>query len=209
MQDNENTGFLREVGEKLCAVRKSKKLTQSQTAQAVGTTQSCISDIENGKKQGCLNLIIKLIRFYGVSYELILGESGNSHYTFPQYSGEIPDDGGMELLSALVAGSGGSRLSEQLSETVRVCIYMLFRKVYGQNPYNSEKIFSLGSDEASELCLRFLENSSAELDKCFEKSKVIKKRLELPVEKSGDLRRFVKSCEQILIGGQSSEKADD
>lgn len=208
MQDNENAGFLREVGEKLCAVRKSKKLTQLQTAKAVGTTQSCISDIENGKKQGCLKLITRLIRFYGVPCELILGESGNSRYAFPQYSGEVPDGGGMELLSALVSGSGGSRLSAQLSETVRICIYMLIRKVYGQNPHNSDKIFSLGPDEAAELCLRFLENSSAELDRCFEESRVIKKRLELPIEKSGELRRFIKSCEQLLTAVQSSDKAE-
>ena len=56
------------IGEKLTAARIESGYTQSCAARAVGTSQSCISAVEHGKKQN-VNIIIALIKLYGASYE--------------------------------------------------------------------------------------------------------------------------------------------
>ena len=56
------------IGEKLTAARIESGYTQSRAARAVGTSQSCISAVEHGKKQN-VNIIIALIKLYGASYE--------------------------------------------------------------------------------------------------------------------------------------------
>ena len=60
------------IGEKLTAARIESGYTQSCAARAVGTSQSCISAVEHGKKQN-VNIIIALIKLYGASYEDVFG----------------------------------------------------------------------------------------------------------------------------------------
>ena len=60
------------IGEKLTAARIESGYTQSRAARAVGTSQSCISAVEHGKKQN-VNIIIALIKLYGASYEDVFG----------------------------------------------------------------------------------------------------------------------------------------
>ena len=49
------------IGEKLTAARIESGYTQSRAARAVGSSQSCISAVEHGKKQN-VNIIIALIK---------------------------------------------------------------------------------------------------------------------------------------------------
>lgn len=60
------------IGEKLTAARIESGYTQSRAARAVGTSQSCISAVEHGKKQN-VSIIIALIKLYGASYEDVFG----------------------------------------------------------------------------------------------------------------------------------------
>ncbi|MFR5050869.1 MAG: helix-turn-helix domain-containing protein [Ruminococcus bicirculans (ex Wegman et al. 2014)] len=57
------------IGEKLTAARIESGYTQSCAARAVGTSQSCISAVEHGKKQN-VNIIIALIKLYGAPMKM-------------------------------------------------------------------------------------------------------------------------------------------
>ena len=89
------------IGEKLTAARIESGYTQSRAARAVGTSQSCISAVEHGKKQN-VNIIIALIKLYGASYEDVFGlvkvREKNSALGCP--------DEGSELLRELIKDSG-------------------------------------------------------------------------------------------------------
>ncbi len=96
------------IGEKLTAARIESGYTQSRAARAVGTSQSCISAVEHGKKQN-VNIIIALIKLYGASYEDVFGlvkvREKNSALGCP--------DEGSELLREIIKDSGIKGLDTQ------------------------------------------------------------------------------------------------
>ena len=114
------------IGEKLTAARIESGYTQSCAARAVGTSQSCISAVEHGKKQN-VNIIIALIKLYGASYEDVFGlvkvREKNSALGCP--------DEGSELLRELIKDSGIKGLETQRVRThfarlhIRILIPML------------------------------------------------------------------------------------
>ena len=93
------------IGEKLTAARIESGYTQSRAARAVGTSQSCISAVEHGKKQN-VNIIIALIKLYGVSYEDVFG---------------------LVKVSFGIMGTSGMHTPYQMSEA-----YSIYIMTYGQ-----------------------------------------------------------------------------
>ena len=162
------------IGEKLTAARIESGYTQSRAARAVGTSQSCISAVEHGKKQN-VNIIIALIKLYGASYEDVFGlvkvREKNSALGCP--------DEGSELLRELIKDSGIKGLETQTDMAVKICTYMLLRKLYSENPHNSQKLLDLD---------RILGMAGKKVN-----------RLEVSVGKNPELRAFIKECEHILL----------
>ena len=39
---------------------------------------------------------------------------------------------------------------------VKICTYMLLRKLYSENPHNSHKLFELDTEETMERCVKYL-----------------------------------------------------
>ena len=170
------------IGEKLTAARIESGYTQSRAARAVGTSQSCISAVEHGKKQN-VNIIIALIKLYGASYEDVFGlvkvREKSSALGCP--------DEGSELLRELIKDSGIKGLETQTDMAVKICTYMLLRKLYSENPHNSHKLFELDTEETMELD-RILGMAGKKVN-----------RLEVSVGKNPELRAFIKECEHILL----------
>ena len=58
---------------KIRELRKARKLSQEELAEAVGTTRQTITSIEVGKYTASLPLAWKIARFFGVSVDYLLG----------------------------------------------------------------------------------------------------------------------------------------
>lgn len=58
---------------KLRELRKTKKLTQAQFADAMGVSQSTVTFWENGKREPDLSTVVKLADFYDVTTDYLLG----------------------------------------------------------------------------------------------------------------------------------------
>mgnify|MGYP001539062676 CR=1 FL=1 len=175
------------IGEKLTAARIESGYTQTRAARAVGTSQSC-------KKQN-VNIIIALIKLYGASYEDVFGlvkvREKNSAL------GCL--DEGSELLRELIKDSGIKGLETQTDMAVKICTYMLLRKLYSENPHNSHKLFELDTEETMERCVKYLSAQPKDLDRILGMAGKKVNRLEVSVGKNPELRAFIKECEHILL----------
>ena len=182
------------IGEKLTAARIESGYTQSRAARAVGTSQSCISAIEHGKKQN-VNIIIALIKLYGASYDDVFG----AVQVKERPRAESRPDEGSELLWELIKDSGIKGLETQTDMAVKICTYMLLRKLYAENPHNSHKLFQLDTEETMERCVKYLSAQPKDLDRLLGLAGKKVNRLEVPVGKNPELRAFIKECERILL----------
>ena len=177
------------IGEKLTAARIESGYTQSWAARAVGTSQSCISAVEHGKKQN-VNIIIALIKLYGASYEDVFG----SVKVREKSSALGCPDEGSELLRELIKDSGIKGLEFK-------CIFTLDNvgKLYSENPHNSHKLFELDTEETMERCVKYLSAQPKDLDRILDMAGKKVNRLEVSVGKNPELRAFIKECEHILL----------
>jgi transcriptional regulator with XRE-family HTH domain len=64
---------------RLQRIRREKKIKQIDAADAADVVRPYISDLENGKKDGSLEVILKLANFYDVSLDYIFGKSSLPH----------------------------------------------------------------------------------------------------------------------------------
>lgn len=64
---------------RLQRIRKERKIKQIEAADAAGVGRPYISDLENGNKDGSLEVILKLAKFYDVSLDYLFGRSDLPH----------------------------------------------------------------------------------------------------------------------------------
>ena len=64
------------ISETIAALRRERGLTQHQVADRLGVTASVVSAYEGGLRQPSYEVLIKLVRLYGVSADYLLGISG-------------------------------------------------------------------------------------------------------------------------------------
>ena len=78
--------------ERLKELRKNNKYTQKELSRKLGITLSAYSNYEQGIREPSLQIIIKLVRIYGVSADYILGlenEDGTKKYEEGEKDGNI------------------------------------------------------------------------------------------------------------------------
>ncbi len=200
-EDDKNRSYLGGVGARLKGVRLSKGITQKQAAEDTGITQSFLSAVERGKKSACTAQIISLIRYYNVSYETIFGdyEGGYSLEDFSAGEGLVVCSG---LLKELI--SEYTSLEVGAENCLKICIYMLLRAIYHENPHNSQKIFSIDYETAMTESEKIIRNAPENLSRFIRQSREINpKALEIPVQYSGELRSFINECERMLCSKES------
>lgn len=66
---------------------------------------------------------------------------------------------------------------------VKICTYMLLRKLYSENPHNSHKLFELDTEETMERCVKYLSAQPKDLDRILGMAGKKVNRLEVSVEK--------------------------
>ena len=90
-------------------------------------------------------------------------------------------------------------LETQTDMAVKICTYMLLRKLYSENPHNSHKLFELDTEETMERCVKYLSAQPKDLDRILGMARKKVNRLEVSVGKNPELRAFIKECEHILL----------
>jgi transcriptional regulator with XRE-family HTH domain len=71
----EEKKFFRDLGARVAQLRKGQGLTQSQLAEALGTTQQQIASYEVARLRVPVSLLPRLTRVLGVSLEALVGEA--------------------------------------------------------------------------------------------------------------------------------------
>lgn len=191
-----NLEYIQAVGARLKGVRTLKGITQKQAAEDIGMTQSFLSAVERGKKSACTTQLISLIRYYKVSYEVIFGEyeGGYSLEDFSKGESLVVSSG---LLSELISEYPSLEIGSK--NCIKLCIYMLLRAIYRENPHNSQKIFSIDYATAMTKAKKVVINAPENLSRFIRKSREINpKVLEIPVHHNGELKAFINECEQML-----------
>lgn len=203
-EENFNKIFLEETGARLKAVRRSKNITQKEAAKALGVTQSCLSSVEAGKKLFSTALVVKLIKYYNVPYEIIFGESVKKQARanpMKKMSAEDVDELSkcIELLILLIENGKSYELMQEVKIYIKISVYIILRELYSLNPHNSNAIFGISEEEAMEASKKFVDLTRSQVKEYAVKCKINKKNLEIPIEKNFVLREFIKECELYLI----------
>lgn len=186
----------KELGKRLAEIRRSKGISQLSAAKALGTTQSNISQLECGKRRISSSAAMTLCRFYGVSAAEVFG--------FPEEeSVSLAADSAGSLLTALAESSGSEDITSSAEAYISLCVYRMLRALYGINPHNSSELFSLSESEAEKLCKEFTDNEPERLRATLSAGTAQQRsRIELPIERSAELRSFIKTCEKLLGGSR-------
>lgn len=200
MTEEQNKAFLERTGSRLKAVRKKKSFTQKQTADALGVTQSYLSAVENGKKLFSTGFIIELIKFYGVPYEMIFDQTNpNVFDIFKKTKNTKEISQYVELLMLLIENTESPNLELGVTTYLKMCIYWVFRELYCLNPRNSDTLLGLTEDQASYMAEKMIRHTPEQLARFVNRCHIDKKKLEVPIEKSCELREFIKECELFLL----------
>ncbi len=200
-EDSNNTNTQdssREIGLRLAEIRKSKKLSQSEVASAIGVTQGSLSQLESGLRLWSCPAIIKLIKYYKVPYEEVFGKISED-ITKPKVSHNSPLDQPVQLLKNLADAVHSKQISLSVRAYMNISIYKMLRKLYECNPRNSSAIFNLDSTQADKLTTKFLTEEPQIISSYIKaSSRINKQSIELPVEMSAKLREFIGQCENFL-----------
>ncbi|MBR4555118.1 MAG: helix-turn-helix transcriptional regulator [Ruminococcus sp.] len=192
MKKQESYAQNRMVGQKLAQIRRQQGISQLAAAEALGTTQSNISQFEHGKRRISSSVVIQLCRIYNASPSEIFGTAG--------LPSDIPPGLADGLLRELAETSGSSELSFAADAYIYIAAYRMLRTLYETNPHNSSELFSLSSEDALKATEEFLREEPMRAAAALEPSE--RSSIELPVEKAQELRNFIACCEEIIRGNK-------
>lgn len=188
----------REVGKRLCELRKMNNLTQNQAADYLGVSQSNMSQLETDTRKFSVYSIKKLLELYNASYESVLGElshDNTENLIKPECAIES-----VNLLMSVCEQAESQDLNNAVCAYINMCVYVIMRELYEANPRNTGKIFSIEKDAAHEFAIEFIEKSPHQISSFIKAStgKVNKKSIEPPLEKAADFREFIRNSEEYI-----------
>ncbi|MDR3551816.1 MAG: helix-turn-helix transcriptional regulator [Clostridia bacterium] len=157
----------------LTLLRKEKGLSQKKAAEGLHVSQALLSHYEKGIRECGLEFVVSAASFYGVSCDYLLGRS-------PERTGALisvqeipePDAAGKEnvfhgsllpvLNKKLIANSlnivydllqkaGHRELTSEVSNCLMLCVYKMFRHLYGANAKNPTGLFAVDKALFEEL----------------------------------------------------------
>ena len=185
---NENSGEITNamIGEVLKKVRREKGLTQKDVADDLNVSQSYISAVELGKRTASADFVIKLVKYYRISYESVFGSNPCSE---PKKNHEE------EPLRLFLEGTGCEDSAEIYLD---ICRYIMVRTLYRLNPFNSDRIFSFPKETAVKIAKEQAEKCCENLCDYLKKHKDKCKNLEMPSDYSKYLLDLVSRVEKII-----------
>ena len=187
-----------EIGRRLKQLRRGCKMSQLTAAKALGVTQSCISQLECGRRSVSAAAAARFAELYGVSPAEIYGETPAGRISAAPSPGR-----GRDMLEELTESSGAEKLINSVNAYTALSIYRMLRAVYSLNPHNTQELFSIPQEEADRLTAEFLRDEPHRIASLnLAGSKKDRSRIELPPEQSAELRRFIEECEALLVIGK-------
>ena len=185
------------IGRRLKQLRCDCKMSQLTAAKALGVTQSCISQLENGRRQVSAAAVARFAELYGVTPAEIYGT----------VTAEPVPESGKGLLEELVQSSGSDKLISAVNCYTALSIYRMLRAVYSLNPHNTSGMFSIPKEKADRLTAEFLRDEPHRIATLgLAGGKKERTRIELPAEQSAELRRFIEGCEALLSADVTKDK---
>ena len=165
--DSVNTDFSRII----TLLRKEKKISQKQAAADLGVSQALLSHYEKGIRECGLEFLVRTADYYGVSCDYLLGRCAEPYGPATQYEpGEAAvvssqshkrlSDSEVVIFS-LLEKSGNDELRANIEQYLSLSVYRVFRVLYGANPRNDRRFFTLSDISADGLALAAMERSKA------------------------------------------------
>ena len=171
----------------LRSARISCGYSQSEAARLAGLTQPRLSMIENGKRRLTAKTAARLCEIYGI-------ENGSRCAEACAYT----DNTAVGVLKMLADKCGGG-MSESAADYITIAAYLYIRELYLANPHNTERIFSISSEELERLrelvfsepfkAAAFAKNSQEA-----NKTQIEPSQAELP-----DFLSAIRACEQAAL----------
>ena len=162
-----NTDFSRII----TLLRKEKKISQKQAAADLGVSQALLSHYEKGIRECGLEFLVRTADYYGVSCDYLLGrcaepygsaaqidESKNTAVSSQSHK-RISDS--EAVIFSLLEQSGNDELAANIEQYLSLSVYRVFRVLYGANPKNDRRFFTLSEVSADGLALAAMERSRA------------------------------------------------
>ncbi len=161
----------------LTLLRKEKKLSQKQAAEALGVSQALLSHYEKGIRECGLDFVVKTADYYQVSCDYLLGRSAdrtgakiavedipdttqNSEYTQNSLAALNKKliSNTINIIYDILEQAGNKPLTTEVSTYLMVSVYEMFRSLYSANGKNLQAMFSVQSDfqQAAALSLHIL-----------------------------------------------------
>ncbi len=152
-------------------LRKERGISQKKAAADLGISQALLSHYEKGIRECGLEFLVKIADYYSVSCDYLLGRSPEPAGKTISYD-DIPeaDPGGKEKIAAggvmaafnkklvvnavsvlfsLVRKTENAVILKEVSSYLMLAVYKMFRVVYGANPKNDSRFFTVPEIPAS------------------------------------------------------------
>ncbi len=146
-------------------LRKERGVSQKKAAADLGVSQALLSHYEKGIRECGLEFLVKTADYYNVSCDYLLGRSPEPAGKTISYE-DIPEpdinekekiaSGGVmaafnkklvinavTVLFSLVKKTGSPVILKEVSAFLMLAVYKMFRVVYGANPNNDSRFFTV------------------------------------------------------------------
>jgi hypothetical protein len=152
--------------------------------------------LEMGKRRLSAELADKMFLLYGAESEAI----------FSDEDGEALAEKTVKILKAFAEKSGDEGVMRAVNNYISLCGYLMLRNLYLVNPYNSEKIFSVGGGELDDLTdFLFHEPQSIALS-AVHSGRVKACSIEPDDIESVTFLQIIRACEDIIKHGKTDFK---
>ncbi len=146
-----------EFARRITLLRKEKKLSQKEAAQALGISQALLSHYEKGIRECGLDFVVKAAEFYGVSCDYLLGKTAERQYDITELESDTAHtkqnaanlinrrllDNTAGILYDMLAKVGSRKLTRSVTAYLMLAYYKAFRYLYHGNAANPDGLFTV------------------------------------------------------------------
>ena len=151
----------REFAHTITLLRKEKKLSQKEAAQALGVSQALLSHYEKGIRECGLSFVVKAADFYGVSCDYLLGRTAERLYDIAELTEDTPTfkkqnaanivnrrllDNTAGILYDILSKAGNRKLTRTVTGYLMLGYYKTFRTLCHPSRNTADEMFTVSKD---------------------------------------------------------------
>jgi len=148
----------RDFARTITLLRKEKKLSQKDAAEALGISQSLLSHYEKGIRECGLSFVVKAADYYNVTCDYLLGRTAERHYDISELSEESSAsfkqstagainrrllDNTAGIIYDYLTKAGNRKLTRTVTGYLMLSEYKVFRLLYHATPAVDEGMFTV------------------------------------------------------------------